>query len=198
MSIIHDALKKVQQTNNAGPSTPPPYSQEPSQEPAQQPRPQDKISIPLLVAAICAVIAMLFAALPVVTPKKISTAPAQTTQAPVAPVTVQPVQEAPAAVVKPQEPPPPSSDTMSKAIANAMAVPTTPALPVQKIIDPNDPLSGVQIEGVMDMGGKKAALINGNVYEEGQTIYGRIITEITFDTLTVIENGQKRTLPIKP
>lgn len=196
MSIIHDALKKVQQTNNAGTPAPLAPYQEPVQPP-EQPKPQDKISIPLLVAVICAIVAMVFAALPQLTPRKIAApaAPAAVAQAPAALEKKQPDQKPAAA-----EPKPPSSDTVSKAVANAVASPVIPALkpPAQKIIDPNDPLSSVQIEGVIDMDGKKAVLISGNVYEEGQTIYNRIITEITFDTLTVIENGQKRTLPIKP
>ena len=195
MSIIHDALKKVQQTNNVGTPAPLAPYQEPVQPP-EQPKPQDKMSIPLLVAVICAIVAMVFAALPQLTPRKIA-APAATAQTPV-PVTPEKKQPGPKpAVAQPQSP---SSDTVSKAVANAVASPVIPALkpPAQKIIDPNDPLSSVQIEGVIDMDGKKAVLISGNVYEEGQTIYNRIITEITFDTLTVIENGQKRTLPIKP
>ena len=33
--------------------------------------------------------------------------------------------------------------------------------------------------------GKAVALINDNVYEEGQTIYGRIIASITLDSVKV-------------
>ena len=190
MSIIHDALKKVQQTNNAGLPTPPTPSQEtaPSPETAKA---QDKTSLPLLVAVICAVVAMIFAALPQFTPKK--------TTAPSTPVAAAPVSPAVPTKQPVPEPAAPSTNTISKAVANAVAAPTQPpSAPVQKIVDPNDPLSSIQIEGVMDMGGKKAVLINGNVYEEGQTIHGRIISSITFDSLTVMENGQKRIFPIKP
>jgi hypothetical protein len=196
MSIIHDALKKVQEKNNAGPVQPPAAYQEPVQ-PTEQTKPQDKISIPLLVAVICAIVAMIFAALPQLTPRKISAPlhPGVTTQSPT--VTEQKTLE-----LKPvaNEPEGPSSDTVSQAVANEVSSPVTPAIKpsTQKIVDPNDPLSGIQIEGVMDMNGKKAALINGNVYEEGQTIYGKIISEITFDSLTIIDNGRRRIFPIKP
>lgn len=104
-------------------------------------------------------------------------------------------------------PAPPSSQTMARALAGAVAVPTVPAqsqhVPVKepqahKPVDPNDPLGSVQIEGVLERGGKKTVLINGNIYEEGQTIYGRIIMQISFDELTLIENGRKRVLRIKP
>lgn len=190
MSIIHDALKKVQQTNNTGVSTPPPPYQEPVRPP-EQPKLQDTINIPLLVAALCAVIAMIFAILPQIAPKK--------TAAPAASASTlekkQPAPEAAAPAVKT-----PSSDSMSKAVANAVSTPVMPAIKpaAQKIVDPNDPLSSIQIEGVMDMNGKKVALISGNVYEEGQTIYGKIISEITFDSLTIIEDGRKRIFSTKP
>ena len=55
-----------------------------------------------------------------------------------------------------------------------------------------------RVEGVMSMGGKMVALINGDVYEEGQTINGHIIAMITFDSVTIMENGVKKILPIKP
>ena len=203
MSIIHDALKKVQQTSNPGPAAPLAPYQEPVQPP-EQPKPQDKINIPLLVAALCAVIAMIFAVLPHITPKKaaVPPSPAVTAQASAVTSQVPAAPEKKLAEPKPAaaSPETPSSGAVSKAVANAMAAPVMPALkpPVQKIVDPNDPLSSIHIEGIMDMNGKKAVLISGNVYEEGQTIYGRIISEITFDRLTIIENGQKRIFAIKP
>jgi hypothetical protein len=196
MSIIHDALKKVQQTNNAGTPTPTAPYQDPFQPP-QQEKPQDKISIPLLVAVICAIVAMVFAALPQLAPRRISAlpAPAATTQAPAAPEQKTPEPKPVAAAPKTS-----SSAAVSKAVANAVASPVMPAIKpsTQKIVDPNDPLSSIRIEGVMDLNGKKTALINGNVYEEGQTIYGKIISEITFDSLTVIDNGHKRIFSSKP
>jgi hypothetical protein len=192
MSIIHDALKKVQQTNNPGTPTPPVFSKEPERTP-EPPKSQDKISIPLLIAVICAIIGMTIAALLPFLPKKTLVPPAPVVVAPQPPVA-----ENPAPIPEVVQPAAPSQDTVSKAVASAIATPTTPAPtpPAQKVVNPDDPIGSLQIEGVVDMGGKKAVLINGNVYEEGQTIYGRIISEITFDSLTVIENGQKRTLPI--
>lgn len=192
MSIIHDALKKVQQNSN--PAVPPPPAS--YQEPVPPPEPSgnkdhDKINIPLLVAAVCAVIAMLFAALPQFMPKKPLPPLTHTAARPQPPA----VETAPSV---PPEPAAPSTNTMSKALASAVVTPSVPVPKptAPKVIDPNDPISSLQIEGIMDMGGKKVALINGNVYEEGQTIYGRIISEITFDSLTILENGRKRILPI--
>ncbi len=194
MSIIHDALKKVQQTNRVEAPTPPP-SPPPAPESVHQPQPagdKDKISIPLLIAVICAVIAMIFAALPQFMPRKNLSRPAPENMPAQPRVTTRPAPE-------PVMTATPSSDAMSKAIADAMSAPAMPApMPpaTPKAFDPNDPISSIQIEGVMEQDGKKVALINGNVYEEGQTIYNRIISEITFDSLTVMENGQKRTVPI--
>ncbi len=199
MSIIHDALKKVQQSrpeNMPGPAVSAPV----------QPRTPDhanvtdKINIPLLVAAICAAIAMLFAALPHVAARK----PAAIIE------TAKPsIMPQPAPKTQPQTVMPffPSARTLAKALAGAVAVPTVPSgaqdvsvkePPPRNPIDPNDPLGSLQIEGVLERGGKKTVLINGNIYEEGQTIYGRIIMQISFDELTVIENGRKRVLRIKP
>lgn len=165
MSIIHDALKKVQQTNNPE-ATPPPATPQGSVQNPETVKPQDKTSILLFVAAICAVVAMIFAALPQFTPKK----PVRTSAVT---VTKQPAPE-PAATTEP-----------------------APAVPAQTTAV-TDPLNSARIEGIMDMGDKKVVLINGNVYEEGQTIHGRTITKITLDAMTVTDNGQERTFSIKP
>ena len=199
MSIIHDALKKVQQSNPGGapkPAAPlPPQPRTP--DPANMP---ERTNIPLLVAVLCAAIAMLFAALPHFTSK----GPAASVKNEKPAALPQPAQNVPPPVPGPV---PPSTHAMAQALAGAVAVPTVPAgaqtVPVKEPTprepaDPNDPLGSVQIEGVLETGGKKAVLINGNIYEEGQTIYGRIIMQISFDELTVIDNGRKRVLRIKP
>ncbi|MEI6438206.1 MAG: hypothetical protein WCO69_05610 [Candidatus Omnitrophota bacterium] len=56
---------------------------------------------------------------------------------------------------------------------------------------------GIKVEGVMDRDGKMVALINGDVYEEGQTVEGKVITAITFANVTVMGNNSKLILPIK-
>ena len=191
MSIIHDALKKVQQMNNTGASLP--QAPFPQPEPAPGPEPRgEKMNIPLLVAAVCAVVAMVFAALPQLTARK--------AQAPAPAAAPAPRQEQPAPRPVAEAPRAPSERSMSEGVASAVTPPALSAMkpPVQRIIDPNDPLSSIQVEGVMDMEGRKVVLINGNIYEEGQTIYGHIISEITFESLTIIENGRKRIFPSKP
>ena len=194
MSIIHDALKKVQQTSNAGISTSTPPAQEPAQLSKKNSAP-DRTSILLFVATTCAIVAIIFAALPQFAPKKPIIIPALVTDA-----NTPSHREA-------KQPPdinakntPSTAGTSSLTVTNDVNAPATPTAPspTQKIADPNDPLSSIKIEGVLDMGGKKAVLINGNVYEEGQTIHDRIISEITFDTLTILDEGRKRTFPIKP
>lgn len=65
--------------------------------------------------------------------------------------------------------------------------------------EPADPLAAIRIEGIMDMGGgKHVALINGNMYEEGQTLHGRTIHQITLESVTVLDQGQERILAVKP
>ncbi|MBF0330603.1 MAG: hypothetical protein HQL17_01595 [Candidatus Omnitrophica bacterium] len=191
MSIIHDALKKVQQTKPAAvpPSRPPAQAQYQPQ-PNQQ---DDKINIPLLVAAICAIVAMIFAALPYIALKMNQVPP-------------QPMAAAPRAPNKPTPQPLPSPNAMTRAITSALSAPAVftpsitipPTKPHKTTVNSDDPVANIQVEGILDMKGKKAALINGNIYEEGQTIYGKVIVEITFNSLTIIDNGQKRTLSIKP
>jgi hypothetical protein len=191
MSIIHDALKKVQAEN--------PTAVRETFDPVKQ---LDRVNIPLLIAAAIAVIILaitLTFQLKNPRPEARIIKPENNAVIPTPGITHTPV-PSPA-------PSNPSTTTLAKAVAGAVAVPSVP-LPagqwlyrepaVPRPVDPRDPLSSVLIEGVIDMGGKKAALINGNVYEEGQTIYGRVIMQIDFDSLTVIENGQKRVLNIKP
>jgi len=65
-------------------------------------------------------------------------------------------------------------------------------------LPPEQIAAGLRIEGVMNMGGKMTTLINGDVYEEGQRVNDKIISEITFDSVTILDNGKKKTLRTKP
>jgi hypothetical protein len=160
MSIIHDALKKVQQSGPAQPA--PVAAPDPAVREAVVKKP---LNIPLLGGIMC-VLMIVIATLLQPAAKPPAATPVAATPAPAA------VVNAPAAVVQPAP---------------------------QQAVAPADPLSTIQIEGVMDMDGKKVVLISGNVYEEGQTIKGGgVITKITFDTLTVTQDGQERSFPVKP
>ena len=55
----------------------------------------------------------------------------------------------------------------------------------------------VHIEGIMSMGGKMTALINGDVYEEGQRVNGKTISDISFDSVTILDNGEIKILSTK-
>ncbi len=46
--------------------------------------------------------------------------------------------------------------------------------------------------------GKKVVLINGDIYEEGQSIEGKTISQITLKEVTIIDNGIKQILPVTP
>jgi hypothetical protein len=61
---------------------------------------------------------------------------------------------------------------------------------------PEEPGS-LRLEGIMDMGAKKVALINGDVYEEGQVVDGKIIAEISLNSIAVMDNGTKKVIPLK-
>jgi len=54
----------------------------------------------------------------------------------------------------------------------------------------------LKLEGIMDTNGKRVALINGNVYEEGQTAQGAKILQILPDSVVIDENGTSKTLTI--
>ena len=159
MSIIHDALKKVQQSTPAQPA--PVAAPDPAVREIIVKKP---LNIPLLGGIICVVMIMIA-------------------------VLLQPAAKPPAATPAAPAPAP-------AAVVNAPADAVQPAPP--QVAALADPLSTIQIEGVMDMDGKKVVLISGNIYEEGQTIKGAIITRITFDTLTVTRDGQEHNLPVKP
>ncbi len=185
MSIIHDALKKVQASTPQHPPAAPDQPQPPvNGEPAAEHG--DNFITPLWITALCAIVAIFAIATSQLTPKNT------------------PLRPKPARVTLPQAAPQLPSPEKAPAPLQASPAVTPPApAPVtqpaaQQARDMNDPLGTVRIEGVMDMGGKKAILINGNIYEAGQMLYGRTIVDISFDTLTVMENGQKRTLPIRP
>ncbi|MFH0754898.1 MAG: hypothetical protein V2A70_10065 [Candidatus Omnitrophota bacterium] len=183
MSIIHDALKKVQQTQPpcAG-ATKPAKQPQSSQKLIKQ---NDNINIPLLVAAICAVVAMIFAALPYAALR----------------INLQKPQ--PTRTILPQKKivnQPATKDKISNAITLAVAPPvnlpaTTPA-PLTSTAD-NDNNVNIHLEGILDMGGKKAALINGEIFEEGQIINGKKILAITFNAMTLMDNGIEHKISLK-
>jgi hypothetical protein len=109
--------------------------------------------------------------------------------------TTQHVKPTPAATLNqtpttaPQPVTPPAPAPAPTVVPPVQAKPTTPPAPVN---------NGLHIEGVMDMGGKMVALINGNIYEEGQAVNGNIIAVITFESVTIMENGVKKILSTKP
>ena len=191
MSIIHDALKKVQETaqkKTAG-SVPRTIPSQPEQEAAIQasapPAPPSETVSPLMLGIIGAlsiavvVIFIILLKMPGATipasPKESDASAAQ-----------------PAPAIEPAQ-------TVTAAAAPEKTEPApTPAVDTTPKPDPNDPLAALRVEGIIDMNGKKAALINGNIYEEGQTIFGKIIAGITLDSVTVMDEGKKRLFPVSP
>jgi hypothetical protein len=165
MSIIHDALKKVQEKT----APQPPFSSplNPITSPNTDPTPPRQTSRPTLpwlllsiIISIPLAISAFFLLWPHLNATTKKTIPASALSSPVA---------TPAPV----------------------AVPMTATAP--------DTQSALRIEGVMDMGdGKKVALINGNIYEKGQSIQGKTISRITLEEITVINNGVEQVLPVTP
>jgi hypothetical protein len=185
MSIIHDALKKVQEKNAkeaqrlpqaeaprpAAAATPPTTAQRPRENP---------FTIALLGILIIGILAFgILSNIPKPPHKGIAISAYQI-----------PISKNETPALSPL----PATQPVAAKPVEAHA----PAEPKPQV-DPNDALASIRIEGIMDMGkGKRVALINGNMYEEGQTIYGQPITQVTLDSVTIVDNGKERIFPVKP
>jgi hypothetical protein len=75
------------------------------------------------------------------------------------------------------------------------SVPTQlPAISNTAILNAPKPLN---INGVMSSGPNNLALINGHVYQEGDEVDGTKIVKISFDAITVINNGKEEIIRVK-
>ncbi len=197
MSIIHDALKKVQTNTPAGSN----FS-----ENIQRPDPTHNTILPnistdgakrsltvfmaaVLSIAVIVIFAILYQFAFATTEhskKKLLTT--DMTEAVPKPHVIAP-KIIPQILVKPV----PSVQQIPSAIIDH-------PLPVVQQPLPAATYDDIHIEGVMSMGGKMVALVNGGVYEEGQTVNNKIIAKITFENITVfmLENGEKKILAIRP
>ena len=98
----------------------------------------------------------------------------------------------------------PKPSSISEAITSAIAGPSASSALLNRAVTPvSDPSKlslapgSLRLEGIMDMGSKRVALINGEIYEEGQLVEGKMIAEISRTKVTIIDNGMKETLPLK-
>lgn len=66
-----------------------------------------------------------------------------------------------------------------------------PALPGQTLA-----CAQLKLEGIMETNGRKIALINGNIYEEGQTAGTCTITTITAWDVTISDGKKELVLPV--
>lgn len=69
--------------------------------------------------------------------------------------------------------------------------PVRPALPGQTLA-----CARLKLEGIMQTNGRKIALINGNIYEEGQTAGTCTITAITAQNVTISDGKKELVLPV--
>ncbi|HSV43833.1 MAG TPA: hypothetical protein VLJ10_04685 [Candidatus Bathyarchaeia archaeon] len=54
----------------------------------------------------------------------------------------------------------------------------------------------IKLQGVMVMGGKNLALINNDIYEVGDTVNNVEILNISSKQITVLENGEEKTIKV--
>jgi hypothetical protein len=85
-------------------------------------------------------------------------------------------------------PPKPSISTNAPIPTNLPAIADTPKI--------NAPVT-LNIHGVMSNDTGNVALINDQIYQEGDTVDGVKIVKISLDSVTVINNGKKEIIPVK-
>jgi len=183
MSIIHEALKKVQRTTPSGPATTPAYpATAATGTPAPTAAAPKPATTPLTIISLTVLGVAVITVLAILTKLAV-----ETTQHP---RMISSVHQTPA-VAAPQ----PAVPATPKVPAPPLAAAIEPPVPAANAATSETPF---KIEGIMDMGNKKVALINGNVYEEGQTVNGLMITSIGLDHVTVMENGTPRVIATRP
>jgi type II secretory pathway component PulC len=184
MSIIHDALKKVQQSAD--------QKEDRKPQPVLASSPPTDANPPIFVI-ITAIIAIAVVILLVI----LWNLAKETTRTP-SPAAITADQNRPVQTVYHTSVQEPATQTATprgpspKELGSAL-VSNRPV----KAMEPEDPLSLIRVQGIVQKEGKLAVLINDNVYEEGQTVFGRIIARVSPDTVTFMDNGRLRTFPVK-
>lgn len=217
MSIINDALKKLQ--HQIGPTNPAPSQNTPTSQPEQTPaqlagfqpvpenaqqqaptssqpkeeKPKKESRLVLILGILCLLIS-LFA--PIVNkqslivvlinqiPKKQIAVPKKEVLTPAAMLSPAPT---PIPQPEPQAEPEQKQQPISTLIKNL----TTPAAKVRPKTQ-----NRIIINGVMSNGGQNLVLIDGQVYEEGEEVNGVKLIKITPKGVTVLEDGQERTIKV--
>ena len=186
MSIIHESFKKLQlnRTLGQGPSKTP----EPPMPTLTPISSRDKSSPSPLWWAFLMIMILVAAyyTLPAMTSLK--TMIPQTKHAAL-PSTAKHMPVVPAAPSKPLASIPVTGAPAAQASAgNAAATPT------MESATPAEPLA---INGVMASQGHNIALINGNIYQEGDEISGIKIVRIAVDAVTILRNGKEETVEVR-
>jgi len=79
--------------------------------------------------------------------------------------------------------------------ATSAASSSSPDLKTPPVVPPAP--KTLNVHGVMANGNNNLALINDKVYQEGDAIDGIKITKISLDSITVIKDGHEETIPVK-
>ena len=200
MSIIHDALKKVQKNFEhkkelppVSPTTPPPAFVEPAQplSPKTNPdpyRPRPTISLELLaiiiLSIVVAVLAFTFIVYHLRSPQPIVILSKETHPSDMKPETKTSPQ------VEAQTQPAPTSDVT--------AVPNNSAVSSANLPTNTKEENTLRLQGIMSQDGKNIALIDDQMYEEGEIIHKLKIKKITSKFVELEDkNGETLILKIK-
>jgi hypothetical protein len=176
MSIIHDALKKIQL--NSGIETLPRVAQQTAnQKSPTQNKIKSIFTLGCVVAIVAASILYISQQFQSNIPKVKSLLQKPSDQSIRKEELPAPKVKAPENLVPPSPPP-----------TNLPAIADTPKT--------STPVT-LNIHGVMSNDTGNVALINDQIYQEGDTVDGVKIVKISLDSVTVINNGKKEIIPVK-
>ena len=90
----------------------------------------------------------------------------------------------------------PSVQSLADKNTNSL-YPSATTAPVVRTPTPPQPKKGELIlSGIVEMDGKNFALINNEFYEKGETVEGAKITRITTDSINILQKNKQRTIKI--
>ncbi len=69
--------------------------------------------------------------------------------------------------------------------------------PLVKVALSSDNKNTLNVQGVLDNSGQSVALINGKIYEEGDTVSGVKILKIGVDVIRILRNGREEELKVR-
>jgi hypothetical protein len=204
MSIIHDALKKVQQSMQKETAANPESAHVAPVEEVQRSAPSEKKPPYVLIISLCILTPLLLVwaagglVLPLMKQRfpqhipawlhKLSFLEKKVEAKPLAQIVIPPAAE--------PAPAPPSQEAKPAAASNEQASSNVPSQETAPATVPSTPMV-LNVQGVMANSSQNVVLINNEIYEEGGVVNGYKIIKINLNAIVVEHDGQQETIPIK-